>query len=119
MTCRPDHNLQDIRAKVFPLKRRKVKAPEITPPVPLPIKRKERSLSSLVVSAPKVSIQSGLTGRRTKSVTRRAASSRASSFAYEEPNKKEEDSTGDCAVGSSSPDSSNKTNKGQVKTGKS
>ncbi|XP_030460691.1 E3 ubiquitin protein ligase DRIP2-like [Syzygium oleosum] len=110
---RPDHNLQDIRAKVFPLKRRKVKAPEITPPVPLPIKRKERSLSSLVVSAPKVSIQSGLTGRRTKSVTRRAASSRASSFAYEEPNKKEEDSTGDCAVGSSSPDSSNKTNKGQ------
>lgn len=110
---RPDHNLQDIRAKVFPLKRRKIEAPEIILPVPLPTKRKERSLSSLVVSAPKVSIQSGLTGRRTKSVVRRAASSRAPSFAYEEPNKKEEDSTGDCAVGSSSPDSSNKTNKGQ------
>ncbi|KAI3972858.1 hypothetical protein MKX01_019516 [Papaver californicum] len=46
---RPDHNLQDLRAKIFPFKRRKVKAPEATPPtIPLPVRRKERSLSSLV-----------------------------------------------------------------------
>ena len=55
--CRPDHNLQDIRAKFFPLKRRKVEAPEVTPTNSLPVKRKERSLSSLVVSTPKVLIQ--------------------------------------------------------------
>ncbi|XP_078159765.1 DREB2A-interacting protein 2 isoform X1 [Carex rostrata] len=61
---RPDHNLQDIRNKVFPLKRKNSGTPE--PPLPLPARRKERSLSSLVVSAPRVSNQSGLTGRRTK-----------------------------------------------------
>lgn len=86
---RPDHNLQDIRAKIFPF-RRKIRTPEVTPSISLPVKRKERSLSSLVVSTPKVSIKAGLTGRRTKSVGRKSAPVRASSFAIEEPTKKEE-----------------------------
>ncbi|KAG7970137.1 hypothetical protein I3843_07G066700 [Carya illinoinensis] len=101
---RPDHNLQDIRAKIFPLKRRKVEAPEITT---LPIKRKERSLSSLVVSTPKVPIQSGLTGRRTKAA-RKASVMRGCSFSIEEVAKKE-DSAGDHPLSSSSLDSQFKT----------
>ncbi|KAA8537035.1 hypothetical protein F0562_029513 [Nyssa sinensis] len=70
---RPDHNLQDIRVKIFPFRRRKIKGTEVVPSISLPVKRKERSLSSLV-STPKVSMQTGLTGRRTKSVARKAAS---------------------------------------------
>ncbi|XVF57224.1 hypothetical protein PTKIN_Ptkin06aG0187300 [Pterospermum kingtungense] len=54
---RPDHNLQDIRAKIF--KRRKTKAPEAIPSVSPPAKRKERSLSSLMGSTLKVPMQSG------------------------------------------------------------
>lgn len=81
--------MQDIRAKIFPF-RRKIRTPEVTPSISLPVKRKERSLSSLVVSTPKVSIKAGLTGRRTKSVGRKSAPVRASSFAIEEPTKKEE-----------------------------
>ncbi|CAA7026390.1 unnamed protein product [Microthlaspi erraticum] len=65
---RSDYRLQDLRAKIFPLKRRKVNAPEI---VSLPGRRKERSLSALGVSTPKVSEKSGTTRRRTKSVTRK------------------------------------------------
>nr|XP_025662692.1 E3 ubiquitin protein ligase DRIP2 isoform X2 [Arachis hypogaea] len=70
---RPDHNLQDIRAKIFPFRRRKIDAPQVVPSITLPAKRKERSLSSLVVNAPKVSNQTGFTGKRTKSGTRKAA----------------------------------------------
>ncbi|KAL6007344.1 hypothetical protein ACLOJK_032841 [Asimina triloba] len=105
---RPDHNLQDVRAKIFPLKRRKVKAPEVTPSVTLPIRRKERSLSSLVVITPRVSTQTGLTGRRTKSVARKAAAPRGSSFAIEESIKKEEDVAEDKLESSSSPETLNK-----------
>jgi E3 ubiquitin-protein ligase DRIP len=72
---RPDHNLQDIRNKVFPLRRKKCGTPE-PPSLPLPARRKERSLSSLAVSAPRVSSQSGLTGRRTK-LSRRSIKSPA------------------------------------------
>lgn len=117
MTCRPDHNLQDIRAKIFPLKRRKINAPEVTSSVPLPVKRKERSLSSLVVNTPKVPIQTGLTGRRTKAVARRAAALRGCSFAAGEPVKRE-DSVEDHSLNSSSPESQNKIarNKMQVLT---
>uniref|UniRef100_M4DGA3 Uncharacterized protein n=1 Tax=Brassica campestris TaxID=3711 RepID=M4DGA3_BRACM len=58
---RPDHNLQDLRAKIFPLKGRKVKAPE-------PARKKERSMSYLVdVTETKASDQAGR--RRTKTVT--------------------------------------------------
>ncbi|PON95032.1 TNF receptor-associated factor [Trema orientale] len=105
---RPDHNLQDLRAKVFPIKGRKVKAPEVVVPVPLPVRRKERSLSSLVVSTPRVSAHAAMTGRRTKSATRKAAALRGSSFSIEKPVKKEEDSVEDHPESSSSPDTSNK-----------
>ncbi|GLT36414.1 hypothetical protein SLA2020_237780 [Shorea laevis] len=104
---RPDHNLQDVRAKIFPLKRRKVKAPEVVPPVTLPARRKERSLSQLVVNAPKVSTQA-MTGRRTKAVTRKAAVLRGSSFSMEKTVKKEEDSTDDHQESASSPETLNK-----------
>ncbi|XP_020258261.1 E3 ubiquitin protein ligase DRIP2-like, partial [Asparagus officinalis] len=84
---RADHNRQDIRAKIFPLKRTKVDAPEIVPSIVLPVKRKERSLSSLVVNTPRVSTHSGLTGRRTKSTARRASSLRGLGPIIEEPSK--------------------------------
>ncbi|KAL2540646.1 E3 ubiquitin protein ligase DRIP2 [Abeliophyllum distichum] len=103
---RPDHNLQDVRTKIFPYKRRKVQAPDVVTPVTLPAKRKERSLSSLVVGTPRVSIQSGMTGRRSKSVARKA--SRGSSFTIEKPFKKEEDSMEDHPDSSSSPETLNK-----------
>ncbi|RYR01039.1 hypothetical protein Ahy_B06g079903 isoform B [Arachis hypogaea] len=106
---RPDHSLQDVRAKVFPLKGRKVtKTPEpAAPSVPLPARRKERSLSSLVVSTPRVSAQATMTGRRTKP-TRKAGSLRSSSFSIEKSIKKEEEVLEDHPGSSSSPDTSNK-----------
>ncbi|XP_058223885.1 E3 ubiquitin protein ligase DRIP2-like isoform X1 [Rhododendron vialii] len=105
---RPDHNLQDIRAKIFPFKR-KVRTPEVTPSISLPVKRKERSLSSLVVSTPKVSIKTGLTARRTKSVARKSAPIRASSFVVGESIKKEELPTEICHESSCSPETLNKS----------
>ncbi|MBA0861488.1 hypothetical protein Goshw_028355 [Gossypium schwendimanii] len=105
---RPDHNLQDVRAKIFPYKRRKISAPEVMPAASPPVKRKERSLSSLVVNTPKVPMQRGLTGRRTKATTRkRIAAFRGCSFSVEESLKKE-DSAEDHPSGSSSPDSFHK-----------
>lgn len=128
LICRPDHNLQDIRAKIFPLKRRKIDAPEITPEVTpevthevtpsisLPVKRKERSLSSLVVSTPKVPMQTGLTGRRSRALTRKAAALRGCSFSAEEPVKRD-DSTEDHPMSSSSTETLDRgpRNKMQVK----
>jgi len=68
-----------------------VKAPEIVmPSVTLPVRRKERSLSSLVVNTPRVSTQSTLTGRRSKATARKAL--RSSSFSIEKHIKREEDS---------------------------
>ncbi|PUZ37095.1 hypothetical protein GQ55_9G090200 [Panicum hallii var. hallii] len=67
---RPDHNLQDIRNKLFPIKKRKVDS--LKAPTTLPPKRKQRSLSSLAVDTPSVAMRTGLTGKRTKG-TRRAA----------------------------------------------
>ncbi|KAJ4719680.1 E3 ubiquitin protein ligase DRIP2-like [Melia azedarach] len=103
---RPDHNLQDIRAKIFPFKRRKIQAPEIIPSISLPAKRKERSLSSLVVNTPKVPLHIGLTGKRTKGSGRKAAALRGCGFFVED---KKEDSAEDRPMSSSSPDSLNKT----------
>ncbi|XP_062212367.1 E3 ubiquitin protein ligase DRIP2-like [Phragmites australis] len=74
---RPDHNLQDIRNKVFPLMKRKIDPPKAQT-VALPAKIKQRSLSSLVVDTPRAEIKAGLTGKRTKA-TRRAAASRGTS----------------------------------------
>ncbi|KAE8729658.1 DREB2A-interacting protein 2 isoform 3 [Hibiscus syriacus] len=50
---RPDHSLQEVRAKIFPYKRRKISAPEVMPSASPPAKRKEKSLSSLVGSPKK------------------------------------------------------------------
>ncbi|XP_043723523.1 E3 ubiquitin protein ligase DRIP2-like [Telopea speciosissima] len=99
---RPDHNLNDVRAKIFPFKSRKVKAPEVVPS--LPVRRKERSLSSLVVSTPRVSAQTGLTGRRTKAVARKSTALRGSNFTIEDPVKKVEDAVEDRPGSSSSPE---------------
>ncbi|KAG5232638.1 E3 ubiquitin protein ligase [Salix suchowensis] len=79
---RPDHNLQDIKGQ---------------------IKRKERSLSSLVVSTPKVQIQNGLTGRRSKANARKAAALRGCNFTVEE--SKKEDSAEDNLMSPTSPGS--------------
>lgn len=103
---RLDHNLQDVRAKVFPYKRMKVKAPEVVSPITLPAKRKERSLSSLVVSTPRMSTQNGMTGRRSKSITRKAS---RGSFTIEKPVKKEDNSMEDHHESSSSPETLNRS----------
>ncbi|KAM7253925.1 hypothetical protein ACFE04_031607 [Oxalis oulophora] len=107
---RPDHTLQDVRSKIFPLKRSKVRAsgpePEVAP-VALPSKRKERSLSSLVVNTPKISTMATTTGRRTTPFATKP-SLQSSGFSV----KKEENSD-DCR--SSLPEKLNKStrNKGQ------
>ncbi|KAJ3673323.1 hypothetical protein LUZ60_006697 [Juncus effusus] len=63
---RPDHNLQDVRSKIFPLTKT-LNPKSDSSSLQLPVRRKERSLSSLAVSAPRVSSGSqSLTGRRTK-----------------------------------------------------
>ncbi|RAL43476.1 hypothetical protein DM860_012617 [Cuscuta australis] len=103
---RADHNLQDVRAKIFPYKRRKVMAPEVLPSVVLPAKKKERSLSSLVVNTPRVSTQSGTTGRRSKSVARKSL--RGSNFSIEKPIRKDEADTEDQPESSNSPETLNK-----------
>ena len=109
--------MQDIRAKIFPFRRRKIKSPDVAPSISLPVKRKERSLSSLVVSTPKVSMQTELTGRRTKSFARKSAPGRGSSFFIEEPIKKEEVLTEEHTKSSSSPQTLDKISedKKQVK----
>ncbi|KAE8676215.1 E3 ubiquitin protein ligase DRIP1 [Hibiscus syriacus] len=104
---RPDHNLQDVRSKIFPLKTRKAKAPDVPAPVTMPMRRKERSLSSLVVNSPKVS-QTTMIGRRTKAVARKAIALRGSSFSMERPLKREEDSMEDHQESASSPETLNK-----------
>ena len=106
LICRPDHNLQDIRAKIFPLKRRKTNAPE-SPSVSLPVKRKERPLSSLVVSTRKVPMQAGLTGKRSRALTRKAAALPECSF-YVEGTSKREESSEDHPRSSCSPDAQDK-----------
>lgn len=117
LITRPDHSLQDVRSKVFPLKGRKVEAPEpeVVTSVPLPARRKERSLSSLVVNTPRVSAQATMTGRRTKP-TRKASSLRSSSFSIEKPVKREGELPEDRPESSSSRETSNKfgQNTGQV-----
>lgn len=108
LVIRPDHNLQDVRARIFPFKKRKVEAPENAPSVTLPVRRKERSLSSLVVNTPRVTSQNAMTGRRSKAVARKTSALRGSRFPIEKPVKKEEDSAEDRAESSSSLETQNK-----------
>ncbi|KAF5186560.1 E3 ubiquitin protein ligase drip2 [Thalictrum thalictroides] len=105
---RPDHNLQDVRAKIFPFKRRKVSAPENMASISLPVRRKERSLSSLVVSTPRVSPQTSMTGRRTKSIARKAVALRGSGFSIDQSVKREEVPMEGCPESSSSRETLNK-----------
>ncbi|XP_027367103.1 E3 ubiquitin protein ligase DRIP2-like [Abrus precatorius] len=107
---RPDNSLQDLRNKIFPLNKRKVNTAVAVPSVLLPARRKERSLSSLVVSTPRVSTQSTMTGRRTKP-TRKASTMQSSSFSIEKIIKKEEELLEDRQDSSSSPNTSNKSAK--------
>lgn len=94
LNCRADHNVQDLRAKLFPLQTKKAVAPEAVPFVPLLGKRKERSLSSLGVSTPTVSAQSGLIGRRMKSAARKRHSLQESTHSVDRPvNEVEDDKT--------------------------
>ncbi|KAK9732832.1 hypothetical protein RND81_04G025600 [Saponaria officinalis] len=118
---RPDNNLQDIRAKIFPFRRRKVEALDIAPTVLPPAKRKERSLSSLVVSSPRVSLQSGVTGRRMRVVFKKDSATRGTSPANEETPKKDDDLVERCMADSSSPETLNKIvqNKKQGSSAKS
>lgn len=86
---RPDHSLQDVRGKIFPYKGRNGNSPEVVPSITLPVRRKERSLSSLGINTPRIGTQSGLTGRRTKAVARRAPTMRGPSPIVGEVKKKE------------------------------
>ncbi|KAG6537867.1 E3 ubiquitin protein ligase DRIP2-like [Zingiber officinale] len=94
---RADHNLQDLRAKIFPIKKPKVGASDSAPSVTLPVRRKEISLSSLVVNTPRVTIQTGPSGRRKKTVGNRAAATHHGSESY----KNEDDTTDKFAMQSS------------------
>ncbi|KAH7426631.1 hypothetical protein KP509_10G009300 [Ceratopteris richardii] len=71
---RPDRQLDDVCAKIFPAKpkKRKVIDEDADNDSPIPAKRKERSLSSLGIGVPPAA-NPGFVKRKTKSVTRRAS----------------------------------------------
>lgn len=83
-----DRNMQDITPKLFPSEREQVKAPSVSS-VTFPAKRKERYLSSLVISTPRASSSSDMSGRR-RYPTRRSFTLQES-LSIQEPEKKEED----------------------------
>lgn len=87
MIYRADHNLQDLRFKIFPSKRQNSNAPEAVSSVPLPARRKERSLSSLVVTTPKLPAKSSPSGRRSKPGPRKTLTLDESAFSLEKPVK--------------------------------
>lgn len=112
MIFRADHSLQDVRSKLFPFKRKKINAEEVPSSISLPAKIKERSISSLVVDTPKVK-PTGLTGRRTRAVARKAAAAAAAALRglgpiAEDPVKKEIDSCDSHSHNSSLPANSSK-----------
>ncbi|XP_010414246.1 PREDICTED: E3 ubiquitin protein ligase DRIP2-like isoform X3 [Camelina sativa] len=108
---KPDHILQDLRTKLFPLKRKRESVSSNT----LPARRKERSISSLVVNTPRVSAQAGTTGKRTKTATRKDV--RGSGSFTKRAVKKEEEFGDDNTESASSPETLKKftQNKRQVK----
>ena len=113
MIFRADHSLQDVRSKLFPFKRKKINAEEVPSSISLPTKIKERSISSLVVDTPKVK-PTGLTGRRTRAVARKAAAAAATAALrelgpiIEDPVKKEIDSCDSHSHNSNLPANSSK-----------
>lgn len=100
---RPDHSLQDIRGKIFPYKNKNSNSTEVVPSISLPVRRKERSLSSLGINTPRIGTQSGLTGKRTKAVARRVSTVRGLSPIVGDLKKKESDNEED-ALDSRSPE---------------
>lgn len=91
MVCRADHSLQDLRTKLFPYKRKRDKpTDEDFLSASFPAKRKEISLSSLVVSEPGSSTQSRLTGRR-KYPFRKNLTLQESTLSVETPVKMKDD----------------------------
>jgi E3 ubiquitin-protein ligase DRIP len=105
LICRADHNVQDLKAKLFPTGRKKIKSPEAMPSVPWPGKRKERSLSSLGVSATRLSAPPGLIGKRIKSAARKFLVLQESTLFVDDPFNREEDDkeVEDCVASLSSP----------------
>ncbi|XP_042401732.1 E3 ubiquitin protein ligase DRIP2-like isoform X2 [Zingiber officinale] len=87
---RPDHNLQDIKTKIFPPKRSKIETLDETSTPMIPTKRKEKSLSSLVVSTSHIATQTCSTGRRTKAVTKRAVYARGLRPSFNESSEKDD-----------------------------
>ncbi|XP_042405342.1 E3 ubiquitin protein ligase DRIP2-like isoform X3 [Zingiber officinale] len=87
---RPDHNLQDIKTKIFPPKRSKTETLDETSTPMIPTKRKEKSLSSLVVSTSHIATQTCSTGRRTKAVTKRAVYARGLRPSFNESSEKDD-----------------------------
>ncbi|CDY10748.1 BnaA05g11880D [Brassica napus] len=98
----PDHILQDLKAKIFTPKRKRERAPEVVSSITLPARRKERSISSLVVDTPRVSAQTGTTGKRTKSLMRKDV--RGSGSFTKRTVKKEEEIGDDHTESGSSPE---------------
>lgn len=83
-----DDIAQDIEVDPLPSKRKKVKAPAVSS-APIPAKRKEKYLSSLVINSPQVSGGPEMSGRRRYPTRRRVPLREYPSF--QEPEKKEED----------------------------
>lgn len=111
LITRPDHNLEDLRSRIFPSKRRKVRTPEVAPVILPPVRRKERSLSSLVVNSPRVSSHATTTGKRTAAAAVRiAAILRTPKVPNEKRVKKEDDSAEERSESSSSLETSDKFN---------
>lgn len=96
-----------MRSKIFPLKRKKVNAEEVESPIAPPAKRKERSISSLVVNTPEITPKS-LTGRRTRASTRKSAAALRDLGPIIPPVKKDSDNTNKNADNSSLLDSLSK-----------
>ena len=102
--CRADHNLQDLRAKIFPSKTKKDnKVHDTVSSAPLQAKQKKRSLSSLGVTAPRASVLPFMSGRR-KYPARKTLIPRESALPFEEPAIKVEG----CLEKFSSPETKNK-----------
>ncbi|KAB1218070.1 E3 ubiquitin protein ligase DRIP2 [Morella rubra] len=88
---RVDNNVQDLRAKIFHSVGKKAKAPELVLSVPQPGKRREKSLSSLAFSTPRLLAQSGQVGRRITFAARKHLAPQESILFSGEPVNKEEE----------------------------
>lgn len=123
LICRVDNNVQDLRAKIFPSVGKKAKAPELVLSVPQPGKRREKSLSSLAFSTPRLLAQSGQVGRRITFAARKHLAPQESILFSGEPVNKEEEvdkKVRDHPVSSSSTGTPSETvqNRRQVKEAK-